>query len=264
MPASAVTIEQRDRIAIVRFDRGDRVNALSLPIMRDLVAAARGFEDDHRTAAIVLTGDAKVFSMGLDLHDPGVAELADLSTAEQRQNLAIGARLCRTWAEAGPIVIAAIEGWCVGGGLALAVACDLRVAGDGATFYAPEIERGMNMSWGSLPRFVNLVGPARTKRLTICAEQLDAPTAERWGLIDRVAPNGAALDTAIAWAEHIAGMPLAMVRMNKEAIDAYANALAHTASHADRDQFAFTQRSPEHAEGRASFVEKRKPRFTDG
>ncbi|MFX6743372.1 enoyl-CoA hydratase/isomerase family protein, partial [Acinetobacter baumannii] len=83
-------------------------------------------------------------------------------------------------AEIEAFTVAAIEGWCVGGGVALAVSLDLRVVGRGATLYVPEIERGMNMSWGSLPRLVNLVGPAKAKRIVVLAERIDATRAVSW------------------------------------------------------------------------------------
>ncbi len=262
MTDSPVTIDRRDRIAIVRLDRGDRTNALSIAVMRALLDAARSFEDDHETAAVILTGNAHVFSLGLDLHDPALAEIADAPLAEQRHALALGPRMRRAWEEIEPMTIAAVEGWCVGGGLVLATACDLRVAATAATFYAPEIERGMNMGWGALPQIVNLVGPARAKRLVNVAEQVSAATALDWGLADYPADDGGAVDRALEIAGHIAGLPPAQVRMNKANINAYASALAHAVAQSDRDQFALAQRSGDYAEGMASFREKRPARFT--
>lgn len=262
MTDSPVTVDRRDRIAVVRLDRGDRANALSIAVMRELLAAARSFEDDHETAAVILTGADHVFSLGLDLHDPELAAIADARLAEQRQALALGPRLRRAWEDMEAMTIAAVEGWCVGGGLVLATACDLRVAAAGATFYAPEIERGMNMGWGALPQLVNLVGSARAKRLVNVAEQVPAPLALDWGLADYPADDGAAVDKALEIAARIAALPPAQVRMNKANINAYAGALAHAVAQSDRDQFALAQRSEDYAEGLSSFREKRPARFT--
>jgi enoyl-CoA hydratase len=181
---SNVTIERTGRIAIVRFDRGDSANALSLGLCRELTAAARSFENDSQVSAVILTGSPTRFSNGADLKDPELSASRRAPLAERRVLMQTGGRMCRAWEEIEAITIAAIEGWCVGGGAALAAACDLRIAADNATFYVPEIERGMNLSWGTVPRLVRLVGPARTKRIVVLAEKLDAARAMQWGLVD--------------------------------------------------------------------------------
>src|SRR5919109_1212897 len=134
---SAVSIEKRGRIALVRFDRVDKANAMSRGVMTDLLEAARSFEGDAETSAIVLTGRASVFTLGFALKE---ASAGEPSLAEARVQQTLGRKLCRAWAELEPMTIAAIEGWCVGGGAALIAALDLRVAGQGATIYVPEIE----------------------------------------------------------------------------------------------------------------------------
>ncbi|MFZ4761088.1 MAG: enoyl-CoA hydratase/isomerase family protein, partial [Burkholderiaceae bacterium] len=182
--------------------------------------------------------------------------------AERRLAMQTGGRMCRAWAEIEALTIVAIEGWCVGGGAALAVACDLRVAGEAATFYVPEIERGMNLSWGAVPRIAHLVGPARAKRIAVLAEKLPAARALDWGLIDEVAPSGGALQAALALAERAASLPPVQLRMIKQAVDASVFALDRTASHADFDQFALAAGSGDFAEGTRSFLERRPPRYT--
>jgi enoyl-CoA hydratase len=258
MPALAISIERKGRIAVVRFDLGDGKNALSRQMMRDLTALARSFEDDAETSAIVLTGAAQVFTLGFDLRE---AAAADVSLAERRQQQAMGARLCRAWEALEPMTFCAIEGWCIGGGVALAVSLDLRIAGDGARFYVPEIERGMNMSWQSVPRLVALLGPARTKRLTVMAERIDAARALTWGLVDEVAPAGTAFDAAMAMAERVASLPPVQVRMCKEGVNLASAALHHAVSAMDRDQYLLAAQSEDYREGVRAFMEKRKPRY---
>ena len=160
-PERIVTIERQDRIAIVRFDRGDRANAMSLELCRQLTQAARSFENDATVSAVILTGSASNFSLGADLKDEELSKSRKLPLAQRRLALQTGGRMCRAWEEIEALTIVAIEGWCVGGGAALSVACDLRVASRTSTFYVPEIERGMNLSWGAVPRITNLVGPAK-------------------------------------------------------------------------------------------------------
>jgi len=257
-----VSIERRGRIAIVRFDRGDGRNPLSLDACRQLTRAARSFDDDPQVSAVVLTGTAAVFSLGADLKDAELAASRQAPLAERRLAMQTGGRMCRAWAEIEALTIVAIEGWCVGGGAALAVACDLRVAGEAATFYVPEIERGMNLSWGAVPRIAHLVGPARAKRIAVLAEKLPAARALDWGLIDEVAPSGGALQAALALAERAASLPPVQLRMIKQAVDASVFALDRAASHADFDQFALAAGSGDFAEGTRSFLERRPPRYT--
>ena len=174
--AEFVTIEKglgpEGRIAVVRFDRGDGINALSPEAMRQLTDAARSFEDDGETSVVVLTGGAKAFSAGFDLKDPeGRVAARRWISATLRRHLKLGPRLTRAWQEMEQITIGAIEGFCVGGGVALAVALDFRVMARDAHMRVPEIGLGMNMSWQSVPRMLHLMGPARTKQAVILADQ---------------------------------------------------------------------------------------------
>ncbi|MDH3236054.1 MAG: enoyl-CoA hydratase/isomerase family protein [Alphaproteobacteria bacterium] len=260
--SDVVTIEKDGRIAVVRFDRGDKANAMSFKVMDALQAAALELARDPELSAIVLTGQERRFTLGFDLRDPETMAVAQAGLAEQRHRLRAGRDMCEAWMRLEPVTIAAVEGWCVGGGVALAIALDLRVASSDAKFYAPEIERGMNMSWGSVPRMTALVGPARAKRLLILAEQLDAKTALDWGLIDEVAADGGALDAARVMAARIAKLPPVPVRMIKQGIERAAHPLAEALSAMDRDQFALAQRSEDYSEAVASFLEKRDPDYT--
>jgi enoyl-CoA hydratase/carnithine racemase len=262
MTTDQVTVEKADRIAVVRFNRGDQANSLSFAIMRELTAVAHDLADDPDLCAVLLTGRMDNFCLGMYLKDEEVAKSATAGLAERRVVLKTGPRMCRAWEELDPLTIVAIEGWCVGGGVALAVSCDLRIIGAGGHFYVPEVERGFNMSWGSVPRITNLVGPAKAKRIVVLAEKLNAARAMDWGLADEAVLDGTAVETALEMARRAASLPPNGVRLCKVAINAHANALNTTASHADMDQFALTQKSEDCAEGLRAFMEKRNPVFT--
>ena len=142
------------------------------------------------------------------------------------------------------------------------MACDWRVAADDSSFYVPELKLGMNMSWQSVPRFNNLIGPAKTKQLLILAEPLDAATGERWGLLDYLTAPGQAMTRARALAAQVAAMPPIPIRMAKRAINASAGALNNAVSQMDADQFLLAQGTEDALEGALAFFEKRPPRFT--
>jgi enoyl-CoA hydratase/carnithine racemase len=256
-----VTVERRDRVAVVRFDRGDRTNALSLKLMGELTEVAVSLEDDPGVSAVVLAGADTAFTAGMDLRDPAVAAARALPLGERRRFLAAGPKLCRAWERVEAVTIVAVEGFCIGGGVALAVACDFRVIAGNAHFRVPELELGMNMSWQSLPRLTRLVGPARAKRMVIMAEPVDAEAALDWGLADGVAVPGGAVVDAVAMAARVAAMPPVPVKMTKQSINAAANAINDAVSHMDRDQFALCLTGEDFAEGVAAFAEKRPPRF---
>ncbi len=261
-----VTIERGlgpdGRIALVRFDRGDAVNALSPAAMRQLRAAARSFEDDLDTSVVVLTGTSRAFSAGFDLKDRERAAIADDGLGALRRSIATGPRMCRAWYDMEQVTIAAIEGFCIGGGAALAVSLDFRVAARGAHFRIPEVALGMNMSWGSIPRMLQLMGPARTKQAVMLAsERIPADEAYEWGLVEHLAEDGSALTAAMALAGRIAAQPPLPVRMTKVTVNRLAGAHDDLASHMDLDQFVLTTKSEDSQEGIAAFLERRPARF---
>ena len=160
------------------------------------------------------------------------------------------------------ITIGAIEGFCVGGGVALAVALDFRVMARDAHLRVPEIGLGMNMSWQSVPRMLHLIGPARTKQAVILADdRISAEEAHQWGLVEKVTDPGKAFDAAVALATKIAAQPPISVAMTKLTVNRLAHALDDLAGHMDLDQFALTSLTEDHKEGVAAFLERRKPRF---
>lgn len=250
------------RIAVVRFDRGDNVNAFSQQAMRELRDVTRDFEDDLETSVVILTGSARAFSAGFDLKDPEgrAREAAPIGEKVHRQRL--GPKMSRAWEEMEPVTIAAIEGHCIGGGAALAVSLDFRFCGHSAHFRIPEVELGMNMSWGSLPRMIALMGPARTKQAVILAsDRISSADALEWGLVEKVVEDGQALAAAMAFAERIALQPPLPVRMSKTTINRFTTALHALGSHMDAEQNVLTALTEDYREGTSAFREKRKPVF---
>lgn len=257
-----VSIETEGRIATVRFDTGSKANALSQQLMRELTEAARLFHGDPAISAVILTGREDNFTLGADLRDPEGLDVRKLGLAERRVRLRNGPSMCEAWENVDALTICAIEGWCVGGGAALAAACDLRVASTAATFYVPEVERGMNMSWGSIPRFTALVGPARTKRIAGLCEKISAQTALDWGLYDHLADPGTALAKAAEVAAAAAKLPPTALKMVKHDTNIAALALAKATAHRDLEAFALMQQTEDFKEGVKAFFEKRDPDFT--
>ena len=266
MASKFVSIEKglgpEGRIAAVRLDRGDAINALSPEAMRQLRAAALGFEDDVATSVVILTGNARIFSAGFDLEDPEGRERGELGLGPRRAALRVGPRMCRAWWDMEQVTIAAIEGPCIGGGVALAASLDFRFCGTSAHFRIPEVALGMNMSWGSLPRLLALMGPARTKQAVILSsDRIPAADALDWGLVEKVVDDGQALTAAMEFAERIARQPPIPVRMTKTTVNRFAFALHDLGSHMDAEQNVLTGMTEDYKEGTSAFREKRKPVF---
>lgn len=254
MTDSYVTVERTGSIATVTFDRHKNLNAFDGQLIGELTEVARSFHDDLHTRAVVLTGSKDYFSAGADLED--LASRNQGSDLEKRQTYFRGVRLCEAWEAMPQITIAAMERLAVGAGVALPLACDWRVLGESCYLYVPEVKIGLNLQWGALPRLINLVGPARAKRICILCERMDAKTALDWGLADEVAADGQALEKALELANAAAEMPPVATRMVKEAVNATATALNRATSFADADQSWLTATTEDARGARDRFNKK--------
>jgi enoyl-CoA hydratase len=230
-----IRIERQEKTAVVYFDRGERLNAFNQVLIQSLTETAHKLEKDRVIQTIVLTGTQRAFSSGMDLDDEmwNMPEATDL---ERRETYYSGVRLCEAWERLPQITIAAIDGMAVGAGVALGLACDWRVAAADAFLYVPEVRVGINLQWGALPRLISLVGPAKAKRICLLCEKLPAEQALVWGLLDKIAPAGGAVETALELAFEVNKQPDVTIRMIKEAINATSNVLHRATSFADADQ----------------------------
>ncbi|MCB1646246.1 MAG: enoyl-CoA hydratase/isomerase family protein [Pseudomonadales bacterium] len=256
MEEAYVTVERGGPVAIVRFDRKKNLNAFDGQLILELTEVARSFHDDLSTRAVILTGSKDYFSAGADIQDMAARNTSTATDMEKRQTYFRGVRLCEAWEAMPQITIAAMERLAVGAGVALPLACDWRVLGKSAYLYVPEVKIGLNLQWGALPRLINLVGPARAKRICIMCEKMDAATALDWGLVDALAEDGATLDKAMEMAEVVVTMPQVAVTMVKQAVNATTHALNFATSFADADQSQLTALSQDAGQARDKFNTK--------
>lgn len=257
---TALRLERQGGWIEVHLNRPEARNALNPALMGELTDVARLLRLRTDVQAVILTGTDRYFSAGADLSARTAAAAAP-TLLEARAAAMVGPDLCRAWEEVEAVTLAAVEGYCIGGGCALAVACDFRIMGAGGYMRLPEVPLGINMSWRSVPRLAGLMGPARAKRFVMFGEATDAETCVAWGLADELAAAGQALTTARAWAEKICGLPPIPVRMTKEAINRGSGAAYDAVSFMDRDQYVLSSRTSDFVEGRKAFFEKRPPKF---
>src|SRR4051812_13692713 len=209
----AVHFEREGHVAVVTIDRPEARNALDLESLDGFEAALAGLRDDADLWVGIVTGAGGTFSSGADLRRlpqqlPERGPDANLQLAR----LFLRVRLRKP-------LIAAIEGYAVGGGCEIALACDLRVAGEGARIGVPEARRGLICGWGGTQRLPRLLGAARAKELLLTGLPVDAAEAHRIGLVNRVAPQGGALDAARALAAEICACAPSSVQLVTQAVD---------------------------------------------
>ena len=187
-PAPLVDVRSDGPVCVIALRREPKLNALSVALESALDAAIAGPEA-HAARAVVITGGPRAFSAGAD-----VTEMRDLDPAAIAGYYRATGGVYERIAALPVPTVAAIEGWCLGGGLELALACDFRVAGEGATFGLPEVGIGILPSSGGTHRLVRLVGAAKAKELVLLGEHVRAADAAAAGLVTRLAPAGEALD----------------------------------------------------------------------
>ncbi len=254
-------LAQHGGIVVARLHRPEQRNALNPKLIAELTDFARAHRTRSDLRAVVLAGAPDFFSAGADLDSAGASAAEPPTLLQLRELITAGPDMCQAWEDIEVPTIVAVEGWCVGGACALALACDFRICGAGGRMRLPEVPLGINMSWRSLPRLTTLVGPARAKRFTMFGEFADAQTMLDWGMVDAVVEAGGAEAAAMEWARRLEALPPLPIRMTKEAINATANANHHATSYMDRDQFLLTFLSSDFREGTQAFFDKRKPDF---
>jgi enoyl-CoA hydratase/carnithine racemase len=160
------------------LDRPDKLNPLSTHTLHEIELAARWFDEQHDLKVVVVSGAGRAFSAGADL-----SSFTDAGGPEDRQQ---GWRMGRALDEMRAVTVARLHGWCVGGGLIVAAGCDLRIAARSARFSIPEVDLGIPLAWGGIPRLVREIGPALTKELVMTCRPFDADEAMRSGFLNRV------------------------------------------------------------------------------
>jgi enoyl-CoA hydratase/carnithine racemase len=212
--AEFVRIQRQAFVAIVKIDRPEVRNALSPPALEELRAALDEVGSDELCRCAVLTGEGGTFTTGDDLTQTARMDQAGFAA------MIAGFQSITTALRAMPMpVIAAIEGYAVGGGLEIAAACDLRVCAEDAVFFCPEVRLGLLMSNGSTAILPRLIGAGRTRELVLTGRRFDAGWAERAGLVNRVVRHGQTLEAALDLALEISSGQPAAVRATKRLLN---------------------------------------------
>lgn len=255
---TALRFEVADAIATITLDRPDALNALNVPLKTELLTALRAVGRDRSVRAVVLTGAGRAFCAGQDLKERLEPDASPLAVElRERFNPIIAAM--RTLDQ--PIV-GAINGVSAGAGAALAFACDIRLAAEGASFVLAFGRIGLVPDSGSTWFLPRLVGPAKAAELALIGETLSAADAERFGLVARVVPPDSLAAEARATATRLAGLAPVALALTKRALERSWSMDLDAALEDEAFRQGIAGATADHAEGIAAFMEKRPPRFT--
>jgi enoyl-CoA hydratase len=251
---SLVNVERDGAVGVVLMNRPEALNALSSELMEAVVGALEELDAEEAIRCIVLGGDDRAFAAGADVGELAASTPIDLYES-RRIDRWDAIRALRT-----PLV-AAVSGYCLGGGCELAMACDLIVASETAQFGQPEINLGVLPGAGGTQRLTRAVGKAVAMDVILSGRFLSADEALRAGLVARVAAREAWLDEAKSVARAIAAKSPVSVRLAKEAVDAAFETPLSAGVELERRAFYLARASEDATEGLQAFVEKRKPDF---
>jgi enoyl-CoA hydratase len=253
-PLILVERDEERRVALLRFNRPKQLNALNGEVMDALCSALEELDRDEAIRVMVVTGNDRAFAAGADIGEMATASPIDMLRSNR---IAQWDRVRRI----GKPVIAAVAGWCLGGGCELAMALDLILAAESARFGQPEINLGVIPGAGGTQRLTRAIGKSAAMEMILTGEPIDAREAHRLGLVSRVVPNELLVEDALALAAKIATKSPVALRLAKEAVNAaYEMGLTDALAH-ERRLFYLLFATADQKEGMAAFLEKREPDF---
>ncbi len=251
-----IKYEVKDQIAFVTIDRPKALNALNEDVLRELYDAFSKFEFDDTARVAILTGEGKAFVAGAD-----IAAMSKMNALEGRNMMILGHKLMNYIEAIEKPIIAAVNGFALGGGCELSMACDFRLASTKAKFGQPEVGLGIIPGFGGTQRLPRLVGKGMAKYLTMTAEIIGADEAMRIGLCEKVYEPEALMDEAVKVAQTIISKAPIAVGSAKVAINNGYDMDLKSASRFEIETFTAAFGSDDKAEGMGAFLEKREAKF---
>ena len=256
MSYELLTFAVADRIATITVNRPDKLNALSDATIAELGRAIDEARDRDDVAGVLLTGAGRAFVAGAD-----IAELASQSSAEAKRRSRRGQEVFRRFETSPKPTVAAVNGFALGGGCELAMACHVRIASEQAKFGQPEVKLGIVPGYGGTQRLPRLIGKGRAMQLLLTGEMIDAQEAYRIGLVNRIVPASELLAAAEGMLRQmLANAPLA-VALCAEAVDRGLEMGLEEALVFEANQFGLLASTQDVSEGMRAFLEKRAPAF---
>lgn len=244
-------------VALLTISRPEALNAMNGAMLDELRAAVEQVDNDDSVRVLVITGAGKAFVAGAD-----IAYMQQLTPQQAKEWSEKGQGVLDAIEGMKKPVIAAVNGYALGGGTELALACDIRVASEQAVFGQPEVKLGMIAGFGGTQRLPRLVGPGKAKEMLFTGDRYSAQAAYEMGLVNKVVPAGELLDHCMDMARTIASRGALAVRLTKEAVNHGQDLDLDKALHLESSLYAVVFSSDEPCEGCGAFLEKREPKWT--
>lgn len=257
MPYQTLLLDIADRAATVTINRPDKLNALNAQAKAELREVMTSLKNDPAVDVVIITGAGeKAFVAGTDIR-----ELTELNGETGKEFSAKGQEVFDLIENLGKPVIAAINGYALGGGCELALACHLRVASENARFGQPEVNLGIIPGYGGTQRLAHLIGRGRAMEMILTGDQIDAQEAHRIGLVNKVVPAGELMTTARSLARTIASKGQIAIRMALKAVNMTQETTLSDGQQLEASLFGVCCGTEDFKEGTRAFLEKRKPAF---
>jgi enoyl-CoA hydratase/carnithine racemase len=261
MKFETIHIEVDGPLGRLTLNRPERLNAINTAMLRELVDAAHLFDDQREVRAVIISGNGRAFCAGADLKaSPALEAVADSGNSwlYRREVAQYGRRMADAIEQMRATTIVRLHGHVVGGGVVLAAACDLRVTAQDARFSIPEVELGIPLAWGAIPRLVREIGPAMTKELVMTCRPFMAQEAKSLGFVNRVVPFDELDQSVEQLAAEIIAMPSVPVVITKEHVNAVSRAMcAGLTAFADGEALLSAITDPESIQARRSYTQRR-------
>lgn len=229
--------------------RPERLNAMNALMLQELAQAAHWFDEHRQLRVVIVSGQGRAFTAGADMHEPPVLPALPGSGNPwiyRREAGQYGLRMADAIEQMRAVTIAQVHGHAVGGGVVLMAACDLRVVAEDTAMFIPEVDLGIPLAWGAIPRLVREIGPALTKELVMTCRRFSAAEAKAIGFVNRVAPASEVAAVAEALAAELVAKPSVPIAITKEHVTAITRAMsAATTSFADGDGLLGVVTDPE-------------------
>ena len=257
MAYETLIVEIEDYVALIRLNRPDAMNALNSTLMRELAAALTAAQANERVRCIVITGSEKAFAAGAD-----VREMAEKTFIDVFFDDMFAAEVAAIQRVRKPI-IAAVSGYCLGGGCELAMMCDFIIASETAKFGQPEINLGIVAGLGGTQRLTRAVGKAKSMDMHLTGRFMEAAEAERCGLVSRIVPAKTLIEEAMKAATKIVEKSMVTAMVVKECVNRAQETTLQEGVLFERRLFHAIFATEDQKEGMAAFLEKRQPQFRD-
>lgn len=251
-----IIVEIKEKVGMVKMNRPNVLNALNIETLQELSKAISHLSESDDVRVIIITGEGKAFVAGAD-----IAEMKDMSPDEAIQFSKSGQKVFDLIARTEKPVIAAVNGFALGGGCELALACDIRIASDKAKLGQPEVDLGVIPGFAGTQRLSRLVGVAKAKEMIFTGDMVDAQTAHSIGLVNQVVPADQLMNVCMELANKIASKGPTAVKMAKRVINQGIEAHLEEGSAYETRDFAECFATGEAKEGMSAFLEKRKPNW---